>query len=60
MSNKAKKLAEEISFRLLATKKHADHKWLVKKLKSFYKLKKKIIYALTQQGLQRRLLYHNR
>jgi hypothetical protein len=41
MSNKAKKLAEEISFRLLATKKHADHRWLVKKLKSFYKLKKK-------------------
>jgi len=25
-------LAEEISFRLLATKKHPEHKWLIKKL----------------------------
>ena len=31
-----KKLAEEISFRLLATKAHVDFKWLVETLKQFY------------------------
>jgi len=38
--SKSKKLADEISFRLLATRKHADYEWLVKKLKSFRKSKK--------------------
>ena len=28
-----KKLADEISFRLLATNKHVDHEWLVGRLK---------------------------
>lgn len=28
-----KKIADEISFRLLATKKHPDYEWLLKKLK---------------------------
>ena len=31
-----KKLAEEISFRLLATKAHVDFEWLVETLKQFY------------------------
>ncbi len=31
-----KKLAEEISFRLLATKAHIDFEWLVETLKQFY------------------------
>lgn len=30
-------LAEEISFRLLATKKHPEHKWLIKKLSKVIK-----------------------
>ena len=30
---KDNKLADEISFRLLATKKHSDYQWLVNKLK---------------------------
>jgi len=30
-------LAEEISFRLLATKKHPEHKWLIKKLNKVIK-----------------------
>ena len=30
------KLADEISFRLVATKKHQDHAWLVDILKKFY------------------------
>ena len=33
---KIKLLAEEISFRLLATKKHVDHDWLVKKLEQSF------------------------
>ena len=35
-------LAEEISFKLLATKKHTDFDWLVKKLKTKIKNKKKM------------------
>lgn len=31
-----KKLVDEISFRLLATKKHPNHQWLVNRLKEFY------------------------
>ena len=31
-----KKLAEEISFRLLATKHHIDFEWLVETLNKFY------------------------
>ena len=31
-----KKLAEEISFRLLATKAHVDFEWLVETLKQYY------------------------
>ncbi len=27
-----KQLAEEISFRLLATRKHPEHEWLIKRL----------------------------
>lgn len=35
MSKEIKKLADEISFRLLATRKHPDMDWLKKKLKAF-------------------------
>ena len=31
-NNKTKQIAEEISFRLLATKNHVDFEWLVDKL----------------------------
>lgn len=31
-----KQLAEEISFRLLATRKHPEHDWLVKKLEQSF------------------------
>ena len=34
-------LAEEISFKLLASKKHTDFDWLVKKLKTKIKNKKR-------------------
>ena len=38
MSNKTiTELAEEISFRLLATKKHADFDWLVELLSEYIK-----------------------
>ena len=33
------KLADEISFRLMATKKHQDYEWLVNILKKFYESK---------------------
>jgi len=33
MENNKKKLADEISFRLLATRDHDDYEWLEKKLK---------------------------
>ncbi len=33
--NETRKLAEEISFQLLATKKHVDMDWLIEKLNKF-------------------------
>ena len=38
--DKADKLADEISFRLLATKSHPDYEWLKQKLKDYVKRKK--------------------
>jgi hypothetical protein len=32
------KLADEISFRLLATNKHPDQQWLIERLKKFYEV----------------------
>jgi hypothetical protein len=32
MNEEIKQLAEEISFRLLATRKHPEHEWLIKRL----------------------------
>jgi|ETNmetMinimDraft_4_1059912.scaffolds.fasta_scaffold333410_1 hypothetical protein len=32
-----KELADEISFRLLATKQHEDYEWLIEILLNFYK-----------------------
>jgi hypothetical protein len=39
--DKADKLADEISFRLLATKSHPDYEWLKQKLKDYVKRKNK-------------------
>jgi len=39
--NEADKLADEISFRLLATKAHPDYEWLKQKLKDYVKDKSK-------------------
>jgi hypothetical protein len=39
--DKADKLADEISFRLLATKSHPDYEWLKQKLKGYVKRKNK-------------------
>jgi len=33
-------LAEEISFRLLATRKHPEHKWLIERLNKAFKQNK--------------------
>lgn len=33
-------LAEEISFRLLATRKHLEHKWLIERLNKAFKKNK--------------------
>tara|TARA_R100001440_G_scaffold11806_1_gene20938 strand:- start:359 stop:478 length:120 start_codon:yes stop_codon:yes gene_type:complete len=38
--SEVEKLADEISFRLLATKDHPDYKWLLNKLKDYVKDKK--------------------
>ena len=35
------KLADEISFRLLATRSHPDYEWLKQKLKDYVKSKSK-------------------
>lgn len=35
MSEEIKQLADEISFRLMATNKHPDHEWLIEQLKIF-------------------------
>ena len=35
MNKETKKLADEISFRLLATRKHPDYEWLCTKLEDF-------------------------
>ena len=35
MNKKTKKLADEISFRLLATNKHEDYQWLYNALEDF-------------------------
>ena len=37
MDKEIKKIADEISFRLLATKDHPDYEWLVSLLKSILK-----------------------
>jgi len=42
MSKEIKKLADEISFRLLATRKHPDMDWLTQKLKDFKMSKSKM------------------
>ncbi len=35
MSKEIKQLADDISFRLLATKKHPEYNWLLQRLNSF-------------------------
>ena len=41
MNKKTKELADAISFRLLATKKHSDYEWLCNTLESINKNKPK-------------------
>ena len=41
MNNKIENIADEISFRLLATKKHKDYQWLYNTLESMNKKKPK-------------------
>ena len=44
MDLQIEKIAEEISFKLLATKSHPDYEWLTEKLEELTKVKDRITY----------------
>ena len=44
MDPQIEKTAEEISFKLLATKSHPDYEWLTEKLEELIKVKDRITY----------------
>jgi hypothetical protein len=55
MDPQIEKIAEEISFKLLATKSHPDYEWLKEKLKELTKVKDRIAYLEQQVAAGNRL-----
>tara|TARA_B110000977_G_C11030807_1_gene475156 strand:+ start:1409 stop:1627 length:219 start_codon:yes stop_codon:yes gene_type:complete len=55
MDPQIEKTAEEISFKLLATKLHPDYEWLKEKLEELTKVKDRITYLEQQIAAGNRL-----
>tara|TARA_R110002167_G_scaffold99127_1_gene260205 strand:- start:89 stop:319 length:231 start_codon:yes stop_codon:yes gene_type:complete len=55
MDLQIEKIAEEISFKLLATKSHPDYEWLKEKLEELTKVKDRIAYLEQQIAAGNRL-----
>ena len=55
MDPQIEKTAEEISFKLLATKSHPDYEWLKEKLEELTKVKDRITYLEQQIAAGNRL-----
>tara|TARA_R110000765_G_scaffold237915_1_gene340565 strand:+ start:256 stop:486 length:231 start_codon:yes stop_codon:yes gene_type:complete len=55
MDPQIEKTAEEISFKLLATKSHPDYEWLKEKLEELTKVKDRIAYLEQQIAAGNRL-----